>query len=200
MTVQSSGQQTMAQRSNPAHLLLGTTCEEPFSCFSVIMLSISIIFSLFDSQSLKYILSCSSPDFHPSRGAWLSCSWNLWTIQSNTRSNFQKVVPFLKINKSDTTHGLEEHVCRGSYPLVLLGMAELLHLFFYGNFKLHSKKTSTNASSFIQQFCVSEFILRNIVNVHKDLAIPVFTKAFPVELKNCNQSQCPAIRNLLDIR
>ena len=107
-------------------------------------------------------------------------------------------MPFLKINKSDTTHGLEEHVCRESYPLVLLGRVELLHLFFYGNLKLHSKNPLLMEAHLFSN--VSEFILRNIVNVHKDLAIPVFTKAFPVELKNCNQSQCPAIRNLLDIR
>lgn len=102
--------------------------------------SISIIFSQSDSQSLKYLLSCSSPDLHPSHGAWLTCSWNLWTIWSNTRSNFQIVVPFLKTNKSDNTHGLGEHACGENYPLVLLGMAELLQLFLYGNLKLHSKK------------------------------------------------------------
>lgn len=108
-------------------------------------------------RSLKYSLAGSSPHPHLHLGVWLIFSWNVCALQSNTSSNFQKVVPFLKTNNGDISYGLGEHICKETYSLVLLGRVDHFHLFLCNNLELHIKK-----ASLMQTYLPSNSTLQNL--------------------------------------
>lgn len=113
----------------------------------------------FDSRTTKPKISLagSSPHPHLHLGVWLIFSWNVCALQSNTSSNFQKVVPFLKTNNGDISYGLGEHICKETYSLVLLGRVDHFHIFLCNNLELHIKK-----ASLMQTYLLSNSTFQNL--------------------------------------